>query len=153
VIVILAILAAIVVFAVQGLTVKGASASCQADFKTVETAGETFKTQVGAYPDGDSSTHYYSGTSVKPFSGALPTGVAAGASNAGILELMGTADVNGTTVGPWLKDFPYNAGHYQLDMPANGNADISVYNTAAPPEQVPSSGATGSISDCSSVTG
>jgi general secretion pathway protein G len=50
VIIILAILAAIVVFAV-GTTGKNASAaSCQSDAKTVETALETYKAELGTYP-------------------------------------------------------------------------------------------------------
>src|SRR5262245_21559667 len=49
VIVILGILAAIVVFAVQNLTSQSAKASCGSDYKTVETAMETYKAQVGHY--------------------------------------------------------------------------------------------------------
>ncbi len=51
VIVILGILAAIVVFAVQNLTGSSAQASCGSDFKTVETAAEAYKAQVTTYPD------------------------------------------------------------------------------------------------------
>ena len=50
VIVILAILAAIVVFAVQNLGGQSARAACQSDYKTVETALEAYKAQTGAYP-------------------------------------------------------------------------------------------------------
>src|ERR1700722_20092449 len=50
VIVILGILAAIVVFAVQNLTSSSSQASCRSDYKTVETALETYKAQRGAYP-------------------------------------------------------------------------------------------------------
>jgi general secretion pathway protein G len=50
VIVILGILAAIVVFAVQNLTGSSAAASCQSDYKTVETAAEAYNAQVGHYP-------------------------------------------------------------------------------------------------------
>ncbi len=47
VIVILGILAAIVVFAVQNLTGQSATAACQAEYKTVETALESYKAQIG----------------------------------------------------------------------------------------------------------
>ena len=50
VIVILGILAAIVVFAVQNLTGSSAAASCQSDYKTVEVAAEAYNAQVGHYP-------------------------------------------------------------------------------------------------------
>jgi general secretion pathway protein G len=50
VIVILGILAAIVVFAVQNLTGQSASAACKTDVKTVESAAEVYKAQTGAYP-------------------------------------------------------------------------------------------------------
>ena len=49
VIVILGILAAIVVFAVQNLTSQSDVAACQAQYKTVETAMEAYKAQVGTY--------------------------------------------------------------------------------------------------------
>ena len=50
VIVILGILAAIVVFAVQNLTGSSTKASCGSDYKTVETAVEAYKAQLGDYP-------------------------------------------------------------------------------------------------------
>jgi type II secretion system protein G len=50
VIVILGILAAIVVFAVQNLSGQSASAACQSDYKTAETALESYRAQIGTYP-------------------------------------------------------------------------------------------------------
>ena len=50
VIVILGILAAIVVFAVQNLTGQSATAACGSDFKTVETVTEAYKAQLLVYP-------------------------------------------------------------------------------------------------------
>jgi prepilin-type N-terminal cleavage/methylation domain-containing protein len=50
VIVVLGILAAIVVFAVQNLTGTSAQASCKTDYKSVETAAEAYKAQTSAYP-------------------------------------------------------------------------------------------------------
>ena len=50
VIVVLGILAAIVVFAVQNLAGTSAQAACKTDFKTVETAVEAYKAETGSYP-------------------------------------------------------------------------------------------------------
>jgi general secretion pathway protein G len=50
VVVILGILAAIVVFAVQNFTGTSAQASCKTDYKSVETAAEAYKANTGIYP-------------------------------------------------------------------------------------------------------
>jgi general secretion pathway protein G len=50
VIVILGILAAIVVFSVQGITDRGKTSACKADKAEVTTAAEAFYAQSGAYP-------------------------------------------------------------------------------------------------------
>jgi general secretion pathway protein G len=50
VVVILGILAAIVVFAVQNFTGTSAQSSCKTDYKSVETAAEAYKANTGAYP-------------------------------------------------------------------------------------------------------
>jgi general secretion pathway protein G len=49
VIVILGILAAIVVFAVGGVTKQGNNAACNSDYKSVETAEEAYFAQNGSY--------------------------------------------------------------------------------------------------------
>jgi general secretion pathway protein G len=49
VIVILGILAAIVVFAVGGITDKGTTSACKSDIKTVEVASEAYRAQKGSY--------------------------------------------------------------------------------------------------------
>lgn len=49
VIVILGILAAVVVFSVQGIQNRGQDAACQADYTTVSTAQEAFYADGGAY--------------------------------------------------------------------------------------------------------
>jgi type II secretion system protein G len=82
VIVILGVLAAIVVFAVQNLTTQSAQASCESQYKTVETAMEAYKAQVGSYPVANASGSYF----------AALTGTAKG--------------IDGNTDGPWLKDLP-----------------------------------------------
>jgi general secretion pathway protein G len=50
VIVILGVLAAIVVFAVGGITDRGNDAACKSDLKTVQTAAEAYFAQKGSYP-------------------------------------------------------------------------------------------------------
>jgi general secretion pathway protein G len=49
VIVILGVLAAIVVFSVQGITDRGTQSACKADVTTVTTAGEAYFAQNGTY--------------------------------------------------------------------------------------------------------
>ena len=49
VIVILGILAAVVVFAVGGITDEGQTSSCKAELKTVEVAVEAYRAQEGTY--------------------------------------------------------------------------------------------------------
>jgi general secretion pathway protein G len=50
VIVILGILAAVVVFAVGGITDQGQTSSCKAEKKTLEVAVEAYRAQEGGYP-------------------------------------------------------------------------------------------------------
>jgi len=138
VIVILAILAAIVVFAVQNLSGSSAQAACRADFQTVQTATEAFKAQTGVYPGG---------TGAYTVTAAASPGT--GETDASILDLMGTATNGTTTVGPWLKTYPYNAGHYQIEVNATGTGAVSVYSTAATPVQI---GTTNTQNDCSTVS-
>ena len=95
VIVILGILAAIVVFAVQNLTGQSATAACQGNFKTVETALEAYKAQTGAYPADTVAADTLAQQTAKVYT-----------------ALEGTATaLDGSTAGPWLKDTPPdNAG-------------------------------------------
>jgi type II secretion system protein G len=51
VIVILGILAAIVVFAVNGIQNRGTASACKADVETVTVAAEAYNAQNGHYPD------------------------------------------------------------------------------------------------------
>ena len=50
VIVILGILAAVVVFAVGGITDQGEESACKAELKTIEVAVEAYRAQDGTYP-------------------------------------------------------------------------------------------------------
>ncbi len=110
VIVILGILAAIVVFAVQNLTTSSSQASCGSDVKTVETAVEAYKAQIGVYP-GDTPTGWTvtAGPTANGYPGDTTT----------MGDLLGTAvTTNGgvSPIGPWLKDTPYNPGHYAVSV-------------------------------------
>lgn len=55
VIVILGILAAVVVFAVTGITDRGKKSACKADVNTIQTAAEAYNTKNGAYPSAGTS--------------------------------------------------------------------------------------------------
>ena len=126
VIVILGILAAIVVFAVQNLSGQSSQASCGSDYKTVETAVEGYKAQIGVYPA--AATPGWT-------PGAAPTGAPAaflaggdGAGADGIaLLLTPYTNGSGTVVGPWLKDWPSNAGHYSIGVDGAGAGTIQVF--------------------------
>jgi general secretion pathway protein G len=130
----LAILAAIVVFAVQNLTGQSAKAACNADYKTVETAAEAYKAQIGAYPTGDGTTAQAGTYSVTP--AALAGGYVSPTGSVGAQYLMGTTPAGGP--GPWLKDFPVNAGHYEIVVGSLSTATtgagvpgaVTVYNAA-----------------------
>ena len=50
VIVVLGILAAVVVFAVGGITDRGKSSSCKTEVSTVQTAAEAYQAKFGSYP-------------------------------------------------------------------------------------------------------
>ena len=138
VIVTLAVLAAIVLFAVQNMTTQSAVASCQSDFKTVETAAETFKAQTGAYPGGT----YDGDVTVTSATGAAPR------NQAGILEMLGTATTGTGTDGPWLKNYPYNTDHYQIEVSNDGKGTVSVWGTGTSPTQI---GSSDTVTDCGSV--
>jgi prepilin-type N-terminal cleavage/methylation domain-containing protein len=132
VIVILGILAAIVVFAVQNLATSSSQASCGSDQKTVETASEAYKAQVGVYPTAVAVGAAVNGwTNNGPPAGTPTTPanvITIGAGAAGDAALMSTYTESGTTVGPWLKDWPSNTGHYTVGVDGLGAGTITVYN-------------------------
>jgi prepilin-type N-terminal cleavage/methylation domain-containing protein len=137
VIVILGILAAIVVFAVQNLSTSSSQASCGSDYKTVETAVEAFKAQIGVYP-GDPTIG-----AGNPWTVTVGTPAAGYPGTAATMsQLLGTATSGSSTspIGPWLKDTPYNPGHYSISVtyvaaaaPAPANATIGVLDGAGNP--------------------
>jgi hypothetical protein len=79
---------------------------CEGDWKTVQTDMEVFKAQVGVYP-GPLPTDV-SGTI-----GTAPQGIHP---NRQILQLEGTVTINDELVGPWLKSYPYEPGHFQIAL-------------------------------------
>jgi general secretion pathway protein G len=140
VIVILGILAAIVVFAVQNLTGSSAQSACKSDFKTVETGIEAFNAQNGHYPT--NVTDAGTPGSAAPY--AAPTGFTVAATN--LVGALMTAQPNGT--GQTLRDFPGNGSHYQIAVLAGGKEQVLTPAGAT----VPAAGGTGTAADCTSVS-
>jgi general secretion pathway protein G len=103
VIIILAILAAIVVFAVGSTNSNAIASSCNADAKSVETAIEAYKAQLGSYP-----------TSVN----TLTSGPTATTVN-GVAE----------SVGPWLKEIPAT-NNYTISVDNLGSGTVEVNGSA-----------------------
>ena len=101
VIIILAILAAIVVFAVGSTNTNAIASSCNADAKSVETALEAYKAQIGSYPGG-----------LSVLTAPTPTTVN------GVAE----------TVGPWLKEVP-STNNYTITFDSTSGV-VSVNGTA-----------------------
>src|SRR5205823_1581706 len=58
VIIILGILAAIVIFAVGGLSGQGATEACKTDGKTIDTAAEAYYAKNGTYPNGPAAAAF-----------------------------------------------------------------------------------------------
>jgi general secretion pathway protein G len=105
VIVVLGILAAVVVFALGGVTGKSTIAACKADGTTVNTA---IAAAVASNPN------LYSGATV-------PSGQTA-ITAADLTE----APTTGVTGGPFLQSWPSNAPHYAFAMTASGQLAISL---------------------------
>jgi general secretion pathway protein G len=122
VIVILGVLAAIVVFAVQNLTQAGAMASCRTDRKTVIDAVEAYKAQEGSYPDNGNTTDAPPSFGMGPVRGRMVV-------NGVYALLQQDTTVRGTPtapLGPWLKTIPFNAGHYEITLSPHGEGDVTV---------------------------
>lgn len=158
VIVILAILSATVVFALQNMSGRTAQSACRSDFKTVESELEAFKAQLGSYPTSAASS-YFLGTTHTPASMAgtgysMPSPTVNDNFN-GVAYLMQTTDTDqsGKGIGPWLRDAPVNSGHYEIvvSYPLTGSGstklgqiDVFKSDGSGPVLAVP----THSISDC-----
>ena len=123
VIVILGILAAIVVFAVQNLTSQSASASCKSTYKTVETALETYKAQVGHYP----SAAAHDNAAATPGGAQIVGGLTAAMDGVEALYTTQTG-VDGVAngVGQWLKDKPTNGTLYTISVTPDASGSITM---------------------------
>ena len=146
VVVILGILAAIVVFAVVGVTGSSAQGACRSDWKTVESAVGAYKAQMGSFATNFSQL-----------------------ANA-------TTDSNNATVGPWLNSADLssagagssvlkNSNHYQIMVAGTltavngtvatstaivaGNVQVANANGSS---FLPLTGGTATASDCSAVS-
>ena len=152
VIVILGILAAIVVFAVQNLAGSSALASCKADVKTAETAAEAYKAQMGNYPkggataatstagpvatagetDSDLTTANAAAAGGELLTGSYATsnGTSGATGQLGLdqnkNQTANAASPTGNPVGPWLKDVPVNGGHYGIFVSNDGTGTVTV---------------------------
>ena len=100
IIAILGILAGIVVFAVQNLMGESSTASCQSDYKTVESAVEAYKAQMFQYP---STLAQMTSSATQP----------------------GTTN----TVGPWLREVP-SSTRYNLLLNTNVAFADTAYNAS-----------------------
>jgi prepilin-type N-terminal cleavage/methylation domain-containing protein len=103
VIVVLGILAAVVVFALGGVTSKSAKASCAADAKTVETAIAAYQAQTGLTPTANVDTQ--------------ATSVAA------------TYSLNPTTGTDYLRSWPNNSTHYYIGIGMTGTSPFAATST------------------------
>jgi general secretion pathway protein G len=140
VIVILGILAAIVVFAVQNLSSTSSQASCGSDYKTVETALEAYKAQMGGYPNGGGTAGTVSGQNGGPpaFTDTAATTVDAASSatspllatssttGTGAVTTINLVSPSGNMVGPWLKSVPGNGTHYSIAVSNDGLGTVTV---------------------------
>lgn len=115
VIVVLGILAAVVIFALGGITGKSALASCEADGATVSTALSAFNAQNPSF----AGTALYTQADLLPSStGGSPTGVIG---------------------GPYIQSWPSNLPHYAFELTTSGVLDVATGVTqASPPVNVAS---------------
>jgi prepilin-type N-terminal cleavage/methylation domain-containing protein len=127
VIVVLGILAGMVIFAVQNLGGESAETACQSDFKTVESALEAYKSEMGNYPSG------LGGAGLKTDSDSSRVNAVSGTLGSGGSELLSPSNVlpnaEATEIGlfgPWLRDIPQNGSHYYIWVDNDGSGRIFV---------------------------
>jgi prepilin-type N-terminal cleavage/methylation domain-containing protein len=101
VIVVLGILAAVVIFALGGITGKSAAASCSADGATVSTAEAAFIAENPSYTDTAAGT----GTAVTQ------------------------TDLTTTFGGPYVQSWPSNLPHYEYALTSKGVLEVFTGNT------------------------
>lgn len=150
---VLGILAAIVVFSLQGVGSSAAVAACQSDFATTTEAVSAYQVQMGSYPGGTGSatiTDSDLGTAPGFTPGAAPNGVNAARTGGELLVSGATSPNLGGTAseGPWLKETPDNPGQYSIWVANDGSGMVQVLDAAG---QVPA-GASHSAKDCTAVS-
>jgi general secretion pathway protein G len=107
VVVILGILAGITVFAVSNFTSNGVDSACQADYKTVQVAMESFKAEESSYPN----------LANQPWLGNYSTFDA-------VPGLLNKDPNNG--LGPWLLSPTTNGQHYRIEGKLDGSGTVLV---------------------------
>lgn len=130
VIVILAILAAIVVFAVGTTGSNAKSAACSSDAKSFETALESYKAEVGAYPGAGFGNTPPTGDATPNYFGL--TGQPTGGGNSATPPNWYISNVNtNQLIGPFLRSLP-STTHYQIITDGNGGVYILPATLKAP---------------------
>jgi general secretion pathway protein G len=132
---VLGVLAATVVYAVQGITGNSVEAACGYDLKTVETAVEAYKGEMGNYPLGPSEI--VGSTDSDPRDSN-----AAGTLNSPLMMASGSGPNKSailiTPAGPWLKDVPQNGTHFYIWVANNGSGKVTVGKGTYDPNSPPS---------------
>jgi hypothetical protein len=119
--------------------------ACEAAFKTTETDSEAYYAQLDARPGSPLGPGYTATPGIAPPGVNYP--------NAQILDLMGTVTYDGgSPEGPWLKEYPYDAGYFQIGVTKSTSAHPSAVFVGKPDGQgkIPAT-PTYSIADCSHV--
>ena len=130
VIIILAILAAIVVFAVGSTSKNSVVASCKADAKSVETATEAFKAQTGTWPGGGLAGPTWGDVLTQSWSTQPATTYYTGPINTAYTGTVGpTVATSPNPVGPWMRTIP-STSHYTISVNSS-NGDITVSTGSA----------------------
>ena len=151
---VIGILAAIVVFSLQGVKSSATVAACQSDFATASEAVDAYQVQLGAFPGGTGSSTVTDSDAATPPNftpGAAPSGVNAARAGGELLVSGSTSpNVNGTDkAGPWLKEPPDREGSYSIWVANDGTGLVQVLDAAG---HVPV-GATHTAKDCSIISG
>jgi general secretion pathway protein G len=148
IIVILGILSAIIIFAVQTLTGSAVTSSCSSDLKTVENAVEAYKAQMGGYPNGTAAANGAitdadvagtnavgapgrttgTGTNSELLTGSATTATSGTDTRGNVTQ--NYVSPSGQAVGPWIKDVPVNPRHYTIIVANDGTGAIQVKNVA-----------------------
>ena len=149
---VLGILAAIVVFSLQGVGSSATVAACQSDFATTTEAVTAYQAQMGGYPGGTGSptvTDSESGAAPAFTPGAAPSGVNAARAGGELLVSGATSPNLGHTDsdGPWLKQAPGNPRSYTIWVANDGSGIVQVLDAASKVV-----GTTHTARDCTAVS-